>query len=359
MISMISMTLVTRVAAVAVSCAAAGSCGGTREFACLQDDQCGVGAVCQADGWCSFGDDSCSSGLRYGEHAGDGLGGACVPKGDDTPTTGGSAIGSGSGDETGGGASSTLALTGSVDDDATGPPATTTSTGPALDESSSGGDSDTGEPIDPALVAWYTFDDPRDPYADASGNRRHAWCDDDQCPQHDVGVVGGGIVLDGIDDHLHVDHDPGLELTESFTVALWVSVDAATLGEFHTITSKPLGELNGNSWEIGFPGSMSLYAGAGGTDDFSSLLTPLPELGVWHHLAFVWGDGAALLYLDGAEVDSGPTVTVTYDEHVMMIGADIDNEADDNFLTGKIDDLRIYARVLDSAEVAALASDGA
>ncbi|MBX7080149.1 MAG: hypothetical protein K1X88_13215 [Nannocystaceae bacterium] len=61
--------------------AAACKLGG---FACADDGDCagrGDGATCEATGWCSFPDDSCTSGARYGTHAGDGLGGTCVELG--------------------------------------------------------------------------------------------------------------------------------------------------------------------------------------------------------------------------------------------------------------------------------------
>jgi hypothetical protein len=56
-------------------------------FACRFDSDCanaGAAGTCEADGWCSFPDGDCESGRRYGDHAGDGLGGACVGPGVET-----------------------------------------------------------------------------------------------------------------------------------------------------------------------------------------------------------------------------------------------------------------------------------
>ena len=58
-----------------------GACRGGGEFTCADDQACaGVGpeARCEGNGWCSFADEACGSGHRYGDHAGDGLGGVCV-----------------------------------------------------------------------------------------------------------------------------------------------------------------------------------------------------------------------------------------------------------------------------------------
>lgn len=352
---------VARVAAVAVACVVASACTDTRVFACMQDGQCGAeGSVCQADGWCSFVDDACPSGFRYGEHAGDGLGGACVPVGDGSTGSDGSG---GIADDattpvlddgplTSG--SSTVALTGSIDDDTTAAPDPSTSGEPPGDGSSG---SETGASTDPSLVVWYPFDDATNPYADASGNGLDAYCGARQCPPYEAAAVGGVAVFDGVDDHLHVDHHPSLELTADFSIALWVQVDVAIPDEFHSIAAKPLGAEVANSWELGVPGSMSLYAGAGNLVEFAYGQVPLEQTGVWHHLALTWSEDLLLLFLDGVEVDSAATVPIEYDDHPMMIGADIDAEVDANFLTGKIDDVRIYSRVLEPDEVAALAAE--
>lgn len=51
-------------------------------FVCEDDDECSDG-VCEANGYCSFEDDDCSSGQRFSEYAGDGLANVCVPVGCD------------------------------------------------------------------------------------------------------------------------------------------------------------------------------------------------------------------------------------------------------------------------------------
>ncbi len=43
---------------------------GAKGFVCEQDDQCGGGGTCQSVGYCSFPDDTCDSGQRFGDHSG-------------------------------------------------------------------------------------------------------------------------------------------------------------------------------------------------------------------------------------------------------------------------------------------------
>ncbi|MCA9659584.1 MAG: hypothetical protein KC486_14650 [Myxococcales bacterium] len=59
----------------------AGACMTASSFACTGDAECthaGAQGVCEDSGFCSFPDESCASGRRYGEFSGNGLGGACV-----------------------------------------------------------------------------------------------------------------------------------------------------------------------------------------------------------------------------------------------------------------------------------------
>lgn len=118
-----------------------GGCNST--FACSSDTQCtanGRLGICQpATGFCSFGDDDCDSGQRYGALADNGVAGACVEV---------AGTGSTSSDN-----STDVAQTSTTDtDDGTNPvvPDSSGTTGPDSEASSDGLDpsSDTGsEPI--------------------------------------------------------------------------------------------------------------------------------------------------------------------------------------------------------------------
>jgi alpha-tubulin suppressor-like RCC1 family protein len=59
-------------------------------FACSEDPQCDLDSsagFCQVTGFCAYPDFGCPSGLRYGDHAGAGLGGTCVAGVTDTEAT--------------------------------------------------------------------------------------------------------------------------------------------------------------------------------------------------------------------------------------------------------------------------------
>ena len=112
----------------ALLCAASLGCGSPGAFECQSDAQCGNGR-CEPSGWCSFPDDACDSGSRYGGLAGDGLAGECVPVGGETETgTDGS-----EGPSTGPGTSSATTP-------ATGEPVSAATSEPSTSDASTGSD---------------------------------------------------------------------------------------------------------------------------------------------------------------------------------------------------------------------------
>jgi len=82
------------IALLGVAVGAAPSCS-TENYGCSADDNCQLDSVegwCEGSGFCSFPDLDCASGREYGDLAGDGLAGTCVPEaGTDDGSGGGSA----------------------------------------------------------------------------------------------------------------------------------------------------------------------------------------------------------------------------------------------------------------------------
>jgi hypothetical protein len=339
LLRMTAPVLALALAPIVSSCAAGA-------FACSTDTQCNrVGGVCQPNGWCSFPDDACPSGFRYGEHAGDGLAGTCVP---DV-----SSDGSETSVSTGADTTSGLGSSGDPDDTTSAVSTSTSDTGGDEDSTSS----TTGAPNDPSLVAWYTFDDPRDPYADASGNELHAWCVGAECPGLVEGVVGSAIELDGVQSHLHVSHVPELELLDALTVAVWAKADTFEMS-YASIVAKPVGSQARNSWQVGINADGDLSGLIGNSVEARVLNAQIDEgdlIDVWHHIAITWDGDQLTLYIDGLEHSSVAGVPLEYDDQVALIGADSNYYEDTNFFSGAIDDVRVYDRTLDAVEIQAIA----
>lgn len=132
---------------------------GDGSFRCTDDTQCvfsGLQGQCQANQYCTFPDDDCPSGQRYGDDVGNGLAGMCLQSGDETTGGGSSAAEVSTGDGTPVTSSTSSSVEDSTSTSSSEPPGTTgpppETTGPA-----STGTSTTGPP-------------PEDPYVDCNGS---------------------------------------------------------------------------------------------------------------------------------------------------------------------------------------------
>lgn len=109
-------------------------CPSTEVFVCISDDDCNsqTDGQCEPTGFCSFPDEACATGRRYGEAAGDGLSRRCVPAEHQT----------GTGTDTDVASTASMSMSTSTTADGSGSsspttPANTTSTSTTNDDSSS------------------------------------------------------------------------------------------------------------------------------------------------------------------------------------------------------------------------------
>lgn len=121
-------------------------CGNASLFLCDESGDCMEGDIagtCQPGGLCSFPDDECAAGQRYGDHAGN-VSGECVPDVDPTSGSTSGATSVGSATSTTGTVPATTTPVGEDSTSTSGPIATSTGPGPSTtstsSEESTGGD---------------------------------------------------------------------------------------------------------------------------------------------------------------------------------------------------------------------------
>ena len=212
------------------------------------------------------------------------------------------------------------------------------------------------EPLDPTLIAWYPLDDVGDGFtADATGNGHDAPCvsDFDVCPTLIEGRVDKAMAFDG-SNHLRVSGEDGFfDTYDGFTIAAWVWLEAPFVS---APLSKMLGNETANSWQLEFIDDLRP---AFTTANFDSRDVEPAKSSVdsetWVHLAGSWDGFTKRFYVDG-------NLAYTIDEHfVDFDGSDFIIGGDENggslalMFTGRVDDVRIYARALEDDEIAALA----
>jgi hypothetical protein len=114
---------------------------------------------------------------------------------------------------------------------------------------------------------------------------------------------------------------------------------------------------NENSWGL-FHQTKEKY-GFESYDDLSGsfIYSPPGEvlIGAWQHVTISWDGKLKRLYLHG-ELVSAMKGSIKFSGAELLIGADLDFNKHLFHFAGAIDELRIYGRALDSAQIKVLAS---
>jgi hypothetical protein len=202
---------------------------------------------------------------------------------------------------------------------------------------------------DPTLVGHWQLDgDTRD----ASGNNRHGTLGGN--PQFVPGVYGEALEFDG-DDSLTITGYKGIEGTNPFSVAAWIktkSTDTKTIVTWGSAVSGAKIELRIIN------NVLRANHGAGNVNSASAVNDDQ-----WHHVALTVTANATLsypqmiLYVDGRDdtvpsTDPDPVLNIV---PAFDVGIGWRSTDSDRYWEGRIDDVRIYNRVLTAAEVKALA----
>ena len=183
------------------------------------------------------------------------------------------------------------------------------------------------------------------------------------------GMINGTLTFDGVNDGIMiadsstVNFDPG----QSITVAAWVNT--SSYANSPTILNKFSGMGANYNFAIDSSGSVAfLFYDSGGTGHGYATTFPVVTANVWVHIAFTYTAGSpftAKMYINGVN-QAGSWYTGTgaaqpfSDANGLSIGTYSNGTVPiSNFLNGRIDDVRIYKRILSASEIAALAEDGA
>jgi Concanavalin A-like lectin/glucanases superfamily len=337
-------------------------CGACRPsvYVCTEDEQCATGqlvGLCQGDGRCSFPDDACPSGQRYGDHVGS-MAGECVAPmaGTESTTAGTSSMGDGPVSLDGTNVTNVepitvTASTGTADS------ATGTTRGASSSESTTGG------PIDLDPLLWFAFEgDGVGGIANLGSLGGVAACDEPTCPSPTAGAVGAAVQFDGIDDCAIFPFADQLAMLDALTISAWLRREP--IPNYACVLCKPVGVDPWNTWRLATYDNAEAIAVADfrlGMADNTGVSLPAPiALSTWTHVVGTWDGANMVLWIDGAIVLESENSSYEVDEQPVYLGCDDDHGrvGITNFLAGAIDEVRLYGRVLEPDEIAALAMGG-
>ncbi len=166
------------------------------------------------------------------------------------------------------------------------------------------------------------------------------------------GIVAGALDLDG-NDYIDCGSDSSLDLTNNFSIALWVKMDSGS-----NILCK--GTMNptvaGGAYSISSDGSSNcIFILRNNTDSAPALLFTPMNFDQWTHIAVTFSNGNMAVYVDGSQANTGTlsTTTVNTNTEPLAIGAEADGGG---AMVGSIDDVRIYDNVLSAGDILTIAS---
>ncbi|MDQ1014956.1 sialidase family protein [Streptomyces afghaniensis] len=173
-----------------------------------------------------------------------------------------------------------------------------------------------------------------------------------------AGVRGGALSFDGADDAVRLPYRSRLPLGEGdFTASLFFRYTATT-GEQPFLWMGGIGTSQPQIWLRGEPASdrvralITTRSGATTLRTASVWTDGAHNDGRWHHLVLRRGGGQLTLFLDGTPI-STPDVPGSVSRNSpfgVHIGQRMDGRA---FLTGAVDDVRVWNRALSDGELAA------
>lgn len=174
-------------------------------------------------------------------------------------------------------------------------------------------------------------------------------------------VIGGqALALDGVDDYADVGN---FNLAERFTIAMWAKVDSNSQN-IQTFAANVQGGLIPSGFRFFVnsynteDGRITFEAGNDVIGDHAFSTVGIFAFDQWNHVAAVVDRlaGTVRLYYNGVDVTEDPTTLNDFNlDATIHLGQ---MTAADWNLSGGLDDVRIYDRLLDANEIAGLASPG-
>ena len=197
------------------------------------------------------------------------------------------------------------------------------------------------DPLKDGLIAYYPFNGNTN---DESGNSNHGTATGGVLTTDKGGNNNKAYSFDG-NDYIRVPNSTSLSgVGNTFTITAWVN----NQDQLVSIVCKAA--QNGATMQFRFFSDATIFfANNGKAADFTATLNPL---NTWKHIAVTSDGTTAKYYLNGVLVSSiSTTAASNSNDHTtdMYIGADTHGVTE--FHRGKLDEIRIYSRVLNGGEV--------
>lgn len=171
---------------------------------------------------------------------------------------------------------------------------------------------------------------------------------------------GGALALDGVQTYMRVMSSPSINsLREAGTIALWSLVDVLD-NRGAVLAGRRVGPEAEDLWTVGYyDTSYYAFTRTDVVPDGGILAGGVPPIATWVHVALVIDGATVRLYRDGVEVgnETIPTPLPESDTPIFIGAGDNGGAGIREYVTGRIDDVRLYDHALSRAELMALANE--
>jgi hypothetical protein len=190
------------------------------------------------------------------------------------------------------------------------------------------------------LVGWWKLDGD---LLDSSGLGNHGTRGGD--PEFVNGWLGQAVFLDG-DDYVTMDGVAGDVVGNDITMSAWVKTTDTTESDWFSVNTAGKGNIIlfciNNQVAVMYEGGFEGYATTVVTD------------GQWHMLTYVRSGPTGYIYVDGLlESTHNASFSLSAGD-LWSLGQEWDAGGPSDFLTGTIDEARVYSRTLSAAQVQGL-----
>jgi len=170
-----------------------------------------------------------------------------------------------------------------------------------------------------------------------------------------AGEVGGAFTFDGT-NYVQVPATASLQPPQ-ITLEAWV-YPAVLSATFQTVISFGPPNVLGGAWWLGLANGLPQFGSSSSAPLAGTVAIPLDA---WTHLAVTFDGATQVMFVNGSQVASQATAgLLVYGSPPppVTIGAAWQASGPVNLFTGRIDEVSLYSRALDPAEIAAIVAAG-
>jgi len=218
--------------------------------------------------------------------------------------------------------------------------------------------------LNDGLVAYYPF---KGNANDESGNGNNGTVNGATLTTDRFGDGGKAYSFDGVNDEIRISHNPNLNLIGDFTLSSWYYPNSFPINNnSHTIIAKRDDNLSCCSPQVPYDFSVNyiqngsdyrkpLLAFANGSYHFSQSQA-IVSLQEWQYLTLTYSGDTCRIFINGllSHTDYFPASYRMGNSSDLLIGS-INRAYGDEYMNGKLDDIRIYNRALTQEEITYLA----